>query len=120
MPGISLNGTTFLTASDVPMDVEQIGVLLKMASGTRRWVTRTSGGTPIRKRTWVLPFKNITEASRAAVQVIANLNTTFTFINQRSESFTCQCESDSYSESIVVINVDGSFRYDCSLKLYEV
>lgn len=118
MAGIMLNGTTFYP-SDVPKELSKIGVSLPMASGTRRFVQRTVSGTPVFKRTWALPWLIVPEATRAAVQTIALLTTTFTFVDHLGVSYTVQTEEDSYTEKVSVIVSNTVFYYDLTLKLYQ-
>lgn len=118
MSAIIANGVT-LYASDVPVQITKIGVLLTAASGKRHWVQRMSGATPLVKRSWSLPFNGITAARRAQVEAVANLNATFTFVDEMGVSRTCQCEESPYAHSISVIAADGTYRYDCTLDIFE-
>lgn len=116
---ITLNGTTF-HPSDIGKETSKIGVSLVMASGTRRFVHRTVSGTPQYKRTWTIPWNNVSETVRAAVAAIEALTTTFTYVDEHGTSYTVQCEGDSYTEKINTIVSDTELTYDVQLKIYQV
>jgi hypothetical protein len=115
---ITLNGTTF-HPSDIAKETSKIGVALVAASGRRRFVHRTSSGTPIYKRTWTLPFDNVSETVRLAVAAIYALTTTFTFVDEHGTSYTVQCEDGGYSEKINTIVSNTELTYDLTLKVLQ-
>ena len=118
MAGIFLNGTEFFP-SDVPKELSKIGKTLIAASGKRRFVHRQSGATPIFKNSWEIPWNDVPEATRAAIEAVSRLTTTFTFVDQHGTSYTVQCEDAAYSDSVTTISPGNVLYYTVKLKIYE-
>lgn len=112
MSGIFLNSTEFFP-SDAPVTLTKVGAALVSANGTRRWVQRAH------KRAWDLSWEGVSNATRAAVQTIALLTTTFTYVDQLGVSYTVQCEEDCFTASVSAIEPSGTIRYDVALKVVE-
>lgn len=115
---ITMNGVTF-HPSEFTVEVSKIGVTLVAADGTRRFVQRMNGATPIVKRTWPFPWKNVSETVRAAVAAIYALNTTFTLIDELGVSYTVQCEAGGYTQKINTIVSNTELRYDLELRVFQ-
>jgi hypothetical protein len=112
---ISLNGTVFHPTS-VKKVPHKIGKLLEAASGKRNWVHRTH------KREWEIAWNGVPEATRAAIETIFLLTTTFTFIDLNGTSYTVQCEGDDYSQSTDADHYafdDDTLRWDVTLRIHE-
>lgn len=120
MAGIFLNGTEFFP-SDAPKEVTKIGALQVAANGARTWVQRVDGANnPILKRSWRLTWKMVGESTRAAVEAVALLATTFAYVDQHGTSYTVQCEEQPYRDGVVDIGPDGTLYYDVDLEIWQV
>jgi hypothetical protein len=117
MAGIFLNGTEYFP-SDAPKELSKIGTTLVMASGKRRFVQRLSGATPIFKSSWEIPWNDVDETTRAAIEAVSRLTTTFVYVDQHGTSYTVQCEDGAYSDSVSTI-APGALYYTVKLKIYE-
>lgn len=119
MAGIFLNGVEFFP-SDAQKTTEKIGAVHIAANGNRTWIQRVDAGSnPIHKRQWTIPWKDVPEAVRAAVEAIFLLATTFPYVDQHGTSYTVQCEADGYNESVTTIAPDGTLYYDVELTVYQ-
>lgn len=119
MPILSLNGTN-IYPSDVSRTSSKIGVTSVTANGGRTFIHRTTiVGVPIFKDEIDLTFNGVTAAIRAQLEALANVATTMTFVDDTGASYTVQCEDGAYQQNISVIAIDGTLRYDVSLKLFE-
>lgn len=115
MATISLGGTSF-TPSGVDMAREKIGTAIQAANGSRRFAHRAH------KREWTLTWTNVTAAVRDQVRTVHALTTTFTFVDQNSNSITVLCLPGSYQESVSTISYEGAavtLRYTVTLKVSE-
>jgi hypothetical protein len=88
---ITMNAVTF-HPSTRRMRKNKIGKLLVAVSGKRNWVQRAH------KHEWDFGWNNVTETTRAAVEAIMALTTTFTLIDVDGASYTVQCEESDYNE----------------------
>lgn len=129
MPNVTLNGTTFTggvytpdTTRKAPQtivpDPRKIGVLKVSPNGTRIWIQRLNGSTPIVKSTYKLTWNMVPETTRAAVRAIFDLGATFTAILP-SGTITVQCEESDYEERPTETLPDGTTYYDITLTLRE-
>lgn len=120
MPAPILNGVT-IYPTDAPKAKTKVGRMQETANGGKNFIHRiTAVGTPIYKSTFVLDFKNITEARRAALEALYNVATNVTYVDQHGTSYTVVCPDDGYSDSIALIQPDGTLYYNVSLSLIEV
>lgn len=112
MSVIALNGTSFYP-TDAPKELTKVGTSLVMANGTRRFVYRAH------KRSWELSWSSVPNATRAAIETIALLVSTFIYDDQHGSSWTVQCEDGCYSDSVAIIAGDGTLYYDVKLVIHE-
>lgn len=115
---ITLNSVTF-HPSDVQLERSKIGVSLIAQNGTRRFVHRLNGATPIYKNVWTIPWKIVPEATRTAILAIYAITSVFVFTDQFGASWVAACEADGYSENVAVIVSNTETYYDVTLKIYQ-
>ena len=105
MPACTLNYVTFNgKVSDgpsvlrAPFSIEQkkakVGLVHEAEDGTKTPILRATTG----KRSWVLTWKRVPEATRAAVETTFDLNTTFVFTWSRG-TYIAQNLLDTYTEA---------------------
>jgi hypothetical protein len=117
---ITLNGTA-IYPSDAPKKKTKIGKTQINANGGRLFIQRTTGGgTPIFKSSWDLKWDDVPEATRAAIETLANVTTSMTYVDQHGTSYTVQTEEDAYTDSVSTISSDGTLYYNVTLTIFEV
>ncbi len=115
MATISLNGTSF-TPSGIDMAREKIGSVITAANGARRFAHRAH------KREWTLTWANVTATVRDQVRTVYALTTSFTYIDENSNSITVLCLPGGYQETVSLISYEGgavTLRYTVTLNLSE-
>jgi hypothetical protein len=119
MAVVTLNGTSFYP-SDIQVEFTKVGVSLVADNGSRRFVHRLSGATPINKLNWVLSWERVTETVRGQIGVIANLSTTFTYVDQHAVSYTVQTEESAFTSSIAFVAAGAVLYYNVELRIWQV
>lgn len=121
MPTNTLNGFA-LYPSDEQRTIRKIGKALVSANGSRTFLHRTVGGSPVFKSEFSLTFNSVTETIRATLQTLAVNPADLAFYDQHGVLFTVHFEEDSYTDSIA--NISGTtgltLRYNVSFTLFEV
>lgn len=115
MASISLNGTSF-TPSGIDEAREKIGSVIAAANGSRRFAHRAH------KREWTLTWTNVAATVRDAVRTIYALTTTFTYVDENSNSITVLCLPGGFQSSVSLISYEGgalTLRYTVTLKVSE-
>jgi hypothetical protein len=118
---ISYNGSPAAPTNPFPPDADgvartdtKIGKTLPAASGLRNFVSRNA-----RKPTWKLKWTKANATTRNAVKAVAELNTTFVFVDQAGVSWTVQCEEDdAYSESTAFTTHTNVSLYNLDLTFH--
>lgn len=112
MAAPTLNGTTFYP-SDIQRRTKRTGTLTVAANGARTWTQR---GT---KQEFVVSWRLVDNTIRAAIQTIANLTTTWTFVDENGASYTVQCEGEPIDAAVGLIDGAGDPLYDVTLTFFE-
>lgn len=128
MAAIVINGVTYDGAggnphppSKIDLTIQKIGKTMVSANGGRTFVARTSGGVPIRKRTWTLSWEHGSTVDRNAVRALLAVATTFTYADEEGTSYTVHVEEDdAYTHAPSFTKADNSLLYDLSITLKEV
>ena len=119
MAGVFLNSVEFFP-TDVPKETTKIGKALVMDNGDRHWVQRVDvSSNPIHKRKWDLTWQDVAEATRAAIEAVALLATTFTYVDQHGTSYTVQCEETAYKDKVSYISPGNVLYYNVDLTIYQ-
>jgi hypothetical protein len=117
MASVTLNGGTFCP-SDIRKTKRKAGAELPAADGTLNIMLR---GAP--KHDWELIWDDITTATRASVEAIADLATSFTFVDQHGVSRTVACPIDQpYDDGIGIIAAGSptTLYYNVTLRLKQL
>lgn len=115
MASISLNATSF-TPGGIDEDREKIGSAIQAANGARRFAHRAI------KRSWTLTWSGVTATVRDQVRTIYALTTTFTYVDENSNSITVFCPPGGFASKVSLITVESgatTLRYDVTLKIVE-
>lgn len=63
------------------------------------------------KRQWVVTWNDIPVATRNAIRTLAQLTSTFTYVDEDGNSFTVQCPKQGRFKSGITIIADGTTLY---------
>jgi hypothetical protein len=120
---IRLNGAIFddtpadLSAMCAPISIDpiidKIGTLVKGKDGTRNWMHRAH------ERGWNIHWEDAPDATRAALETIYQLTTTFTYRDEHGTSYTVQCEEGGWQCSTGTIGGDGEVYYSITLTIWK-
>lgn len=121
MAAIILNGTTYNSAGGNPQPpskisepVTKIGITLVAASGVRHFMSASA-----RKHAWTLSWEKANSVTRAAVDALHALNTTFTYVDEFGTSNTVQCEEDERTQDTGFTTAANTILYDLELILHQ-
>lgn len=121
MANISLNGVVFSGTPAAPATPfkptkidggpRKIGREIEAADGTPYWMQRAQ------KRRWTISWAMAHEATRAALEAIFLLATTFPYVDQRGTSYTVQCHAEDYTETTAFTDAANTIYYQIDLTL---
>jgi hypothetical protein len=117
--GVTYSGTPLATGtpfkpSSFRMTDTKIGRTVVNANGGRTFVARS-----VQKRTWSIGWALANDTTRAALRTLAELATTFPFVDQLGVSRSCQVEADDYSEEWLMSDTANVAWYACTLTIRE-
>lgn len=121
MAAIILNSVTYNGAganpqppSKISAPVTKIGLTLPAASGVRHFMSAST-----RKHAWTLSWEKANATTRAAVDALHALNTTFTFVDEFGTSNTVQCEDEEKKQDTAFTTAANTILYDLELVLHQ-
>jgi hypothetical protein len=120
MSAIVVNGTTYSGGanpqppSNISEPSTKIGVTLVAASGVRHFMS-----TSVRKHAWTLSWENANATTRAAVDALHALNTTFTYVDEFGTSNTVQCEDEERKQETAFTTAANTILYDLEIVLHQ-
>lgn len=120
MAAIILNGTTYNGGSNpsppskISKPSTKIGLTLVAASGVRHFMSAS-----VRKHAWTLSWETANATTRAAVDALHALNTTFTFVDEFGVSNTVQCEEDEKTQDTAFTTSANTILYDLEVVLHQ-
>lgn len=114
---ITMNSVQYNPTS-VSMSLPKVGESRRMADGTLKYYHRAN------KRTWEIAWTALNEnnAQYAAVETLAALSSSFTFVDYAGTSYTVLILPDNFTKNISAEKVSTAYvkYYDITLTLTEV
>jgi len=120
MAAIILNGTTCdggahpQPPSKISAPSVKIGVTLVAASGVRHFMSAST-----RKDAWTFSWEKANATTRAAVDALHALNTTFPYVDEFGVSHTVQCEDEERKRDTAFTTAANTILYDLELVLHQ-
>ena len=120
MSAYVINGTKYSGGanpqppSKVSRPSVKVGLTLPAASGVRHFMSAS-----VRKSTWTFSWENANATTRAAVEALHALNTTFTLVDEFGVSNTVQCEDEEKKQDTGFTTAANTILYDLEIVFHQ-